>query len=452
MMKKRNSNSTNHALALLLIMAFIFSFATIYFSGPSIARSLAALESINIMGGFATNTTSRSSSNKKTRTSPPPPPGGPRHSVSDMITWILSESDKDDNTQHAALKRFEDSPMINLEFPPGTLTLDSAHALRHCYADPEIYANHLKDRGDGSKVRVSYSEKYNLAYVMIPKSGSSTARYTLEKEFNAKEMSLSLKPNISIDGDENMVVITFVRDPLSRFYSQYDEAYVRTAPWKKGQNEYYIDPDTKAQDKPHPFPYLYENFNSYVDYEDVYCPIKTRKSRKECKQEKTKEDGTLASRFERFVLDYNGRDPFDIHLNLQVPLLSSNDGLPLYITNIYNTTDSEGGWKSIAKQFLGENATLGSNKKNDNNGGEVIAGRSYPRRFNSDLVSDVIQRRICQLTLIDYCCLNLPLPDVCRGRHYYNSLEDDVPKRDLFCILDKQGRIQPGIFPDKSKS
>ena len=41
-------------------------------------------------------------------------------------------------------------------------------------------------------------------------------------------------------------------DPLSRFFSQYDEAYVRTTPWQTNSNT------------PHPFPYLYENIHTYV--------------------------------------------------------------------------------------------------------------------------------------------------------------------------------------------
>ena len=256
-------------------------------------------------------------------------------------------------------------------------------------------------------------------------------------------------------------VITFVRDPLSRFYSQYDESYVRTAPWKSGQNPHYVDPNTGAQAAPHPFPYLYENMKSYDDYEDVYCPVKTRKSRRDCKHEETREDGTLASRFERFVNDYDGREPFDVHMTLQVPMLMSNDGTPLRVTQIYNTTDSDGAWKRIAREFLGENATLlggggkdGNGKQEGGDGGGVgvISGRSYPRRFNSDLVSVETQRRICELVLIDYCCLNLPLPDVCKGRHYRSPDNgDDGAMRDLFCILDRKGHIQPGMFPEKSK-
>jgi len=128
-------------------------------------------------------------------------------------------------------------------------------------------------------------------------------------------------------------------------------------------------------------------------------------------------------------------------------MMSSNDGMPLHLTQIFNTTDSEGGWQHIAKQFLGENATLGKEGQKD---GGVIAGRSYPRRFNSDLVSIETQRRICELALLDYCCLNLPLPDVCKGHHYEDAATGE--KRELFCVVGPAGRIEPGIFPGKSKS
>jgi hypothetical protein len=65
-------------------------------------------------------------------------------------------------------------------------------------------------------------------------------------------------------------VITFVRDPLSRFYSQYDEAYVRTAPWQQQQQQ--RDGNNSFS---HPYPYLYENIHSYQEYEDVFVPFIT---------------------------------------------------------------------------------------------------------------------------------------------------------------------------------
>ncbi|KAL3827002.1 hypothetical protein ACHAXA_000066 [Cyclostephanos tholiformis] len=462
-------SGTTRELTALIFAAFAFSLTTVLLSSPSISRSLAALDGMDVLGiggegGGGMRTMTNDAADRMLLSAHPTPP---RRSVSDVITWMLSETDRDVDTQHAGLSRLDDSPYAPLEFPPGTLGMDHAHSLRHCYADPNIYANHLRERGDGGRVRVSYSDRHDLAYVMLPKSGSSTARHVLQNEFDASEVSISLRPEDFYGQKEegggkggtnegkNTTVITFVRDPLSRFYSQYDESYVRTAPWQKNNNPYYVDPNNDPTDaqrgKPHPFPYLYEGLKSYDDYEDVYCPMKGRKSRKECKRERTREDGTLARRFERFVSDYDGLDPFDVHMTLQVPMLSSTNGMPLHVTQIYNTTDSEGGWRAIARQFLGENSTLGKGGDGKDGGGEggVISGRSYPRRFDSGLVSVETQRRICFLVLIDYCCLNLPLPAVCKGRHY-KSADDDV-NRQLFCILDRMGRIQPGMFPRKSQ-
>ena len=360
----------------------------------------------------------------------------PRHKIGDVVSGILQglETDRDFNTKDAGFLKLRDSPpKASLEFPPGSLPLNHSQSLNHCWITPDIFANHLKqgNRGDGSNVLVSYSDQYKLAYVMVPKSGSSTARYMLKEEFNAIETKKSLLHSSFEKGGEmeGVTVISFVRDPLSRFFSQYDEAYVRTAPWQ-------------SKSKSHQFPYLHEGLHSYQDYEDVFCPPDTRRSRKDCVFRQSQENGTLASRLERFIFDYNGLDPFDVHLTLQVPMLSVLDGLPLHITQIYNTTDSKGGWNVIAKQFLGRPLEDKEGQK-----GGVIAGRSYPRRFNSKLVSVEAQRRICELSLLDYCCLNLPLPDVCKGNHY---TVDGGGKRDLFCTLSSDNHIQPGIFPKRS--
>jgi hypothetical protein len=112
-------------------------------------------------------------------------------------------------------------------------------------------------------------------------SGTSTTRdattsTTRSPRYPGRSRTLGL---LTFDLDDS----PFVRNPLSRFYSQYDESYVRTAPWQKNQNPYYVDPNGNPTDegKSNPFPYLFENMKSYDDYEDVYCPIKGRKSRRE---------------------------------------------------------------------------------------------------------------------------------------------------------------------------
>lgn len=323
-----------------------------------------------------------------------------------------------------------------LNFTPGSLPLTQLSTLQHCHVDPQIYKHHLK----GGIGQLSYSKKYNLAYILIAKSGSSTGRYMMKTEFDAVEVRGRQAVKEAMTAHN---IIAFVREPLSRFYSQYDEAYVRTAPWHNVQNPYYIDPNKpQQQTSVHPFPFLYDNLRSYQDYEDVFCPPSTRKNpnnRRECLLRPSQEDGTLAKRLDRFVQEYDGRNPYDVHLILQVPkLLSKNgDGTSINITELYNTTNAEQDWQLIAKKYIGQHAEFTKNKKK----GGVIEGRSYPRRFDKSLVSKETERRICLLALLDYCCLNFPLPSSC---------EEEA--KELSCTMDydeERGavRVQPGVFP-----
>jgi len=157
----------------------------------------------------------------------------------------------------------------------------------------------------------------------------------------------------------------------------------------------------------------------------------------------------LTARLERFVRDYDGRSPFDVHLKLQVPLLSNaNTGRALDVTEVYNTTNAERDWHTIARRYLGEEAMLENARKmksaSTGESGGVIRGRSFPRRFDRSLVGRTTERRICELALLDYCCLNFPLPDV----------EVDGAGTELSCKMDyDEGRIriQPGFFPQKAK-
>ena len=125
-----------------------------------------------------------------------------------------------------------------------------------------------------------------------------------------------------------------------------------------------------------------------------------------------------------------------------------SNGRMIPITELYNTTNAEGDWNAIAKRYLGEEAVLRNAKKNKRadtkESGGVIRGRSYPRRFDTSLVGEGTERRICELALLDYCCLNFPLP----------MKEEDEDGSNLSCRMDyEEGRIriQPGIFPDKAK-
>ena len=167
-----------------------------------------------------------------------------------------------------------------IRYLPGTLRLSHAEALRRCYVNETIYSGHLSDRPQSL---VSLSDEHKLIYRNNPKSSSSSARHAMvsnaqvchppppphpphptrqqqqaDRE-DSKRRFCSLTFDVSFarvvrvrpaallqqdflsgrdhrmkhDDLEEKVheggysMISFVRDPLSRFYSSYDEAYFR---------------------------------------------------------------------------------------------------------------------------------------------------------------------------------------------------------------------------------
>lgn len=232
--------ANNRALVALLLAACAFSAATLLVASPSVARNLASLDDSLGMGakaagaaggggeGGSGNRPGEGAGNegaagganveKDTGEGDEGDEGDeddpPRSTTADLVSWILSANDRDAGTQHAALRRWDDSPAVPLQFVPGTLSLTHVQALQHCLAPPEVYRRHFQGgRGDGRNVRVSYSEKHKLAYVMLPKSGSSTARHMMKEKFHATERNKDLRPRAYGEGGgmEGVEVVTFVR-------------------------------------------------------------------------------------------------------------------------------------------------------------------------------------------------------------------------------------------------
>ncbi len=193
----------------------------------------------------------------------------------------------------------------------------------------------------------------------------------------------------------------------------------------------------------HPAAFIFEGFNSEQDYYDAFCPPETRKKRGDCRQ--TRENGTLAARFERYVWEYDGRSPFDSHLCLQVPLLSiPATGRALHVDEIYNITAARVGWEALAKRYhvdLPDRSK--SSPKGDSKGdGGVITVRSRRRRLSKTFVTDRTKQRICELGMLDYCCLNLPLPPPCENLYCRMDKEDDNGSPRIM--------IQPWSYPQSS--
>ena len=140
-----------------------------------------------------------------------------------------------------------------MRFVPGTLpTMAKKESLAHCHVDTSTYREHFQPR---TAVFASLSAaEHNLALFTVQKSGSSTVRHIMKTAFGATEVYFDPR-------ESSRKHIAFVRKPLSRFYSQYDEMFVREAPW---------DPASQAR-----MPAATRGYNaeitSYEHYMSLFC-------------------------------------------------------------------------------------------------------------------------------------------------------------------------------------
>jgi len=312
-----------------------------------------------------------------------------------------------------------------LKFKPGTLQLSSAQTLQQCFVDVKKYEAHTSSSQE--PVVTSISHKHKFIYHNIPKSASSTGRHAMFDYLEGKDYSLPFDTMIKLvtNHNYNYMMISFIREPLSRFYSSYDEAYFRMGPWmgggelvrnQPGLREHYQTVKYKV-DK---YPYLYEGMKEINDFRKMYCPKEVLDTGVflNCEEYDSIDDGRLLNRFEQFVNDYNGIEPFDIHLSMQVTNLIYDTGEPLPISTLYNASDAEKGWQEVARQH---GVTIPD--------GELTHGRHQSRRFDVSKVSEATQHKICQILALDYCCLNFKLPKVCGDVGLYCSLEQMEGKR-----------------------
>ena len=107
-----------------------------------------------------------------------------------------------------------------LKFLPGTLHLTSAQSLQHCHVNTTTYAKHFPDV---DTLLVSVSHKHKLIYRNVPKSSSSSARHAMQDFLEGVDKRMKSRDmNENVHG-KNYTLVSFIRDPLQRFYSSYDE-------------------------------------------------------------------------------------------------------------------------------------------------------------------------------------------------------------------------------------
>lgn len=116
------------------------------------------------------------------------------------------------------------SPRARLKYKPGTLHLTHADALQHCFVNVTHYSGHIQPQPQSL---VSISHKYKLIYRNVVKSSSSSARHVMQDFLSGRDFRLKHADMTKKVQEEGYTMISFIREPLNRFYSSYDEAYFR---------------------------------------------------------------------------------------------------------------------------------------------------------------------------------------------------------------------------------
>ena len=267
-------------------------------------------------------------------------------------------------------------------FLPGTVRLSTLEAYSRCYANPDIFGSHFDKIGRNMCSVSQLSPDRSLIYYMIEKSASSTTRKFMSDSFRVKEQWCPVKVKEGTNQSQYEKHFTVVREPSSRFVSQYQETMLRVSLHNRT------------------IPAQYSKFLDVANltainhlYWDLYGSEK---------------GASLAVQMmNQFVNDYDNELPFDIHLRLQIPhlvdpktgrtrpldkLLELNENLPDALQRL-----SRGDSRDLEQSQVG-NHRPGRNK-------DVL---------NLEALSSTARQKICKLNSLDYCCLNFELPEDCR--------------------------------------
>ncbi|CAK9021898.1 2-amino-3-carboxymuconate-6-semialdehyde decarboxylase (Picolinate carboxylase) [Durusdinium trenchii] len=170
-------------------------------------------------------------------------------------------------------------------FEPGSLQWSRTETLRQCFVDPKFFTPVTP--------YCVVSEEHKLVYFLLPKSGSSTGRHVMRIDFGTQEkLGFSCYKRLR---NPAFTSIVSTRNPVSRFYASYDETFVRVL----GRPERV---PRRYRRFAQPFDgFVYQNYSAMFDNPEGVAK--------------------LTHSFENFVFDYDAREPFELHQNLQTPLL-----------------------------------------------------------------------------------------------------------------------------------
>ena len=322
-----------------------------------------------------------------------------KHSLSFSIRYAVpadqTTGDNDDPPINVTSPRHGDT------FAPGTLPLNVQETFQRCYVDEDRYTP------KGSCSTISISKEYGLVFHLVPKSASSSLRRIMKRNFNATEYGYCKKQKKTIQAANiSAIHFAFFRDPLTRFISGFSEITTRkikntTPPTIPSRYAGYLDT-------------LYGHLhNNTLSLAETNSSSETSLQR--YKDLTKTETGTVAfvKSFEQFVSDYDGV-PFDTHIVQQVAaktyMMKEAFGVPLHLA--FQMEDG------IVNQIHDVVYPKLAGKHND----ALPKIRELNKRANSagstssfvDHLSTATIQKICQLSALDYCCLNYPLPSICQ--------------------------------------
>lgn len=106
--------------------------------------------------------------------------------------------------------------------------MSHAEALQHCFVNTTHYGNHIANRAQSL---MSVSDRHKLIYRNNPKASSSSARHAMIDFLEGGDVRMKHDNMEDKVHKRGYSMISFIRAPLSRFYSSYDEAFFRMGPW-----------------------------------------------------------------------------------------------------------------------------------------------------------------------------------------------------------------------------
>mmetsp|Transcript_31063 Transcript_31063/g.34755 ORF Transcript_31063/g.34755 Transcript_31063/m.34755 type:complete len:484 (+) Transcript_31063:59-1510(+) len=270
-------------------------------------------------------------------------------------------------------------------FVPGSLNMTRFETHQRCYVDEVLYKNHRQQPANRY-----VSEQHKLIYFQITKGGSSRIRKKMDDFFDnilqhpCSKMGIKQR-DVTRFNNDTFHKFTFSREPTSRFVSAFFEAMLRW--FTRPENIGSLVPPTKELE----------------DFVRVYNQTYLKE-----------DDGHVVEAFETFVThNYDGYTLPNNHLTLQIAqIFRPKNCLRLDVIHDLENLDNVFHEMLMGQGLEAKTFQIEKEKKQT-----PQQRHARPSKFHLNLsrVSVEVQQKVCQLSALDYCCLNYRLPPECEG-------------------------------------